>query len=480
MNRLTLSSLILTLFAAPLAAADGLPPEEAARALRKAVEFFRTQVSAEGGYLWRYSADLSQREGEGAASATTAWVQPPGTPSVGEAFLNAWELTGDDYYRQAARETAMALVRGQLRSGGWDYRIEFAPPARQRYAYRVEPQRDKQRNESTLDDDTTQSAVRFLLQVDRALDFQDEAIHEAVTHALDCLRKVQYPNGAWPQRFSELERTGEFPVKRASYPETWSRTFPGADYRAHYTFNDNAIADMVRTMVEAAEILKNPQYLDAARKAGGFVLLAQMPDPQPAWAQQYDLNMQPAWARRFEPPSVTGGESQGVLRLLMYLYRKTGDRRYLEPIPRALAYLRASQLPDGRLARFYELQTNKPLYFTKEYELTYSRDDMPTHYAFIVGASLDSIANEYERMLKLDPAELDPPRRESPPRLTPALTSQARAVITQMDPRGAWLEKGSLRTAKPGEGGDQVIDCRTFIKNVGILSRYVAAAKRAP
>ncbi len=94
------------------------------------------------------------------------------------------------------------------------------------------------------------------------------------------------------------------------------------------------------------------------------------------------LHMQPAWARKFEPPSVTGGESQGVMRILLRLYAETGDKKYLEPIPRALDYLRRSRLSDGRLARFYELKTNKPLYFTKQYELTYSDADMPTHYGF--------------------------------------------------------------------------------------------------
>jgi PelA/Pel-15E family pectate lyase len=73
--------------------------------------------------------------------------------------------------------------------------------------------------------------------------------------------------------------------------------------------------------------------------------MSQMPDPQPAWAQQYDANMHPAWARVFEPPSVTGGESQGIMRMLMVLYRETGDKKYLEPIPRALAYLKKSILP---------------------------------------------------------------------------------------------------------------------------------------
>lgn len=66
----------------------------------------------------------------------------------------------------------------------------------------------------------------------------------------------------------------------------------------------------------------------------------------------------------------------------MRLYIRTGGRKYLAPIPRALAYLKASQLPDGLLARFYELKTNKPLYFTKDYQLTHDDSDVPTHYGF--------------------------------------------------------------------------------------------------
>src|SRR5690606_12204990 len=105
-------------------------------------------------------------------------------------------------------------------------------------------------------------------------------------------------------------------------------------------------------MFQAAKTYNNPAWREAAERAGGFILLAQMPEPQPAWAQQYDAQMHPAWARKFEPPSVTGGESQGVLRILLKLYSETGDKKYLEPFPRALDYLRRSRLSDGRLARF--------------------------------------------------------------------------------------------------------------------------------
>src|SRR5437868_13024578 len=87
------------------------PPtrDEASAALQKAVTFFREMVSAEGGYLWRYSEDLSLREGEEKATATMAWLQPPGTPAVGEAFLRAHERVKEKYLLDAAVETARAL-----------------------------------------------------------------------------------------------------------------------------------------------------------------------------------------------------------------------------------------------------------------------------------------------------------------------------------------------------------------------------------
>ncbi|MBW3595821.1 MAG: hypothetical protein KY475_00945 [Planctomycetes bacterium] len=314
------------------------------------MRFFDESVSIEGAYLWRYSADLAHREGEGEASRTTAWVQPPGTPSVGMAILDVYRWTGDSEYLDAARRTAQALVRGQLMSGGWDYRIEFDPKDRRRYAYRVDhPHGDASglRNTTTLDDDTTQSALRFLMQVDQALEFRDEAIHEAARYALDRLLAAQYPGGAWPQRFEAPSDPAKHPVVKANYPASWPREYPGADYRGYYTLNDNTLADMIATMFEAWDVYGDDRYRAAAEKGGDFLILAQMPDPQPAWAQQYNARMQPAWARKFEPASITGGESQGALAILLDLYRRTGEERFLTPIPRAVAYLKDSQLPKG-------------------------------------------------------------------------------------------------------------------------------------
>ncbi len=470
------AALAVLLTTSPARSDDADLRRQVAEALQKATDFFTGQVSCEGGYLWRYSDDLSKREGEGKASETTVWVQPPGTPSVGMAFLRAYHDTGESYLLEAARKAGYCLVRGQLESGGWDYRIEFDPERRKRYAYRFDGAEEgrRDRNTSTLDDNTTQAALRLLMQLDKTLDFEDERIHEAATYGLEKLLAVQYPIGAWPQRFTAPPNPEEFPVKKASYPESWSWTYPKTGYSAFYTFNDNAINDVIDVMFMAAEVYEEARYRASAERGGEFILLAQMPEPQPAWAQQYDAEMHPAWARRFEPPSITGGESQGVLRTLLQLYRQTGDKKYLEPIPRAIAYFRRSELPGGGLARFYELKTNKPLYFTKQYELTYSDADMPTHYGFKTGNGMNSIEREYQRLAKLEPNQLRPEPSKTPRKASRSRKARVEAVIAALDDRGRWVEAGRLSYQGDDDPTRRVIDCRTFISNVGVLSAYLA------
>ncbi len=77
--------------------------------------------------------------------------------------------------------------------------------------------REPSRNVTTFDDDKSQSAARFMMQLDRELQFQDPVIHEAVIYALDCFVKAQYANGAWPQRYSEFPLAFQDPPKQASF-----------------------------------------------------------------------------------------------------------------------------------------------------------------------------------------------------------------------------------------------------------------------
>ena len=85
-------------------------------------------ISAEGGYLWRYSLDLKTVAGEVRANPTTIWMQPPGTPSMGMAYLRAFQRTGEEALLDHAMAAGAALAASQLESGGWDYRFDFSKP----------------------------------------------------------------------------------------------------------------------------------------------------------------------------------------------------------------------------------------------------------------------------------------------------------------------------------------------------------------
>jgi PelA/Pel-15E family pectate lyase len=475
--------------------------ERALAGLRTAVEFYRTKVATHGGYHFAYAEDLSYGRSEQSDGPARVEIQRDGTPIVAMAYLDAYEATGDRYYLDAAREVALVLVKGQYCSGGWGYFIEFDPQKRPGYPYRADgrcgdPAPAGAERPSTLDDNVSQAAMRVLMRVDRDLGFKDAPIHDAARFALDSLVKAQYPNGAWPQRFSRFPDPSAFPVERASYPDSWARTWPGSNYFEHYTFNDNSIVDAIDAMLEAARIYDEPRYRASAEKGGAFILLAQMPEPQPGWAQQYDRDMHPAWARQFEPPSITGGESQSIMRALLLLYRETGNRKYLDPLPRALAYYQRSLLPGadhpseirrracpGRTpcaARFYELKTNRPLYITKGtrvtaldqgarnvdgYELSYSDASVITHYAVLVsGAGFADLERELKQLQAADPGTVKRPDRLrglspwSESRVEAANGAAAsgrrsvdearvRAILDGMDARGAWVEEGTIGKA---------------------------------
>jgi len=249
-------------------------PRTAREALSRATSFMRS-LSVNGAYVWRVAPDLSQRWGEGAATATQAWVQAPGTPAMGMAFLRAHAATGDAMYLAAARDTAEALARGQLESGGWDYRLEFDPTLRNEYRYRLDPgtgEGGRRRNTSTFDDDNTQGALRFLLAfadvAKGSPDPRDARIREALDYGLRRMLDAQYPIGAWPQRWNgDPHDPAKYPVRPASYPDEYPREQPETGCYDHYSFNDNTHRDCVRTLFDAHR--RTTSALRTSRSAPG-------------------------------------------------------------------------------------------------------------------------------------------------------------------------------------------------------------------
>jgi PelA/Pel-15E family pectate lyase len=466
-----MGNVVLTLAALsmPTQADDSLRAEVRS-ALTKSMRFFREDVARHGGFQYAYSEDLKRSSGESRRGAeTVVTVQPPGTPAVGDRFLDAYEITGDNVHLEGARSAARCLLEGQLRSGGWGYAVEYDPELRPTHAYRVEPEAHDQKNTTVLDDNTTQLTLRFLMRLDKLLGFEDDTLHDAIHYGLDSLVKAQFANGAWPQRYDTFPDPSEHQPRRASFTDDWPRKYPGPKYKKWYTFNDNTIADVIKTLFKAGHTYGEAKYREAAKKGADFILLAQLPEPQPAWAQQYEYNMHPVWARKFEPAAVSGRESMDIMLTLLEIYRETGETKYLDPIPPALAYFRRSVLPDGSIARFYEMTTNQPLFFTKKYELTYSDADLPTHYGFKNPDRTGMIEARYRRLRTFGPrARLEEPQAKE------ALATAARDVLGKMDAKGRWVVPGKIRRDEPHEPNG-VIQTGTFLHYTGRLCAYLRA-----
>ncbi len=467
----------------PHLASAAEPPtrDEVSQTLLRASKYFQEKVARHGGYGYYVDAGLKQRWGEGRFDNDTIIVQPPGTPSVGMAYLEAYRVQQAKEHYLGALAAAQALVAGQLESGGWTQVIHFAKPdPNQKVVQRLgkyrHPRKDQpvgSWNSSSLDDDQTQAALVFLLKFDRATSPTIPAIpaiSDAVHYGLEQLCKAQFSNGGFPQVWTKpapLALEGALP-QQASYPDDW-RTAKVKNYWDYPTLNDGLAGTVADVLITAHETYADEASIAALRKLGDFLILAQMPEPQPAWAQQYNDKMQPMWARKFEPPAITGSESQDALETLLKIARYTKDKRYLVPIPRAIEYLRKSELPDGKLARFYELKTNKPLYMNSKYELTYDDSDVPSHYGWKVPSRLDKIEKEYK--------SFDKPAETKPKKIDPA---KVRQILNELDSEGRWVStyKGEKLTGQSKfADGQKYLSSAVFAKNIEILSEYLRNAQ---
>ncbi len=462
-------ALLATVLAAGPTAAQADLRSEAASTLKKAVAYYHGTAASRGGYVYYYSPDMTARWGEGKATADTIFVQPPGTPTVGLAYLAAHAATGEPAYLAAARDAAEALVSGQLQSGGWTQTIHFGP-AKRLGKYRTG--KGGNWNASSLDDGQTQAALTLLVRADKALGFRHETIHEAARYGLDALLKAQFPNGAFPQVWTGP--VAVHPVVKAKYPDyDWKTEGRVKNYWDYYTLNDGLAGAVAGVLIEAHQAYQDARFKAALAKLGDFLILAQMPDPQPGWCQQYGYDMAPIWARKFEPAAITAWEAQDVMETLVRVARHTGDKTYLEPIPRALAYYKGCVLPEGKVARYYELKTNKPLYMDAAYKPTYDDAAAPDHYGWKQPADFDRIALAYRQAKDGTNVAPDVPGIDA--------AAEVRRIVKDLDTDGRWVSTyaGEKLVGQPKfAAGFRYLSSDVFSRNVTTLSAYLATGKK--
>ena len=443
MKRLIFVTLLLAW--GPPARGDESLAGRAEAAMEKASGFFES-VSVGGGYAGIHSLDLKQRYGESLrekAQPTEIWIQPPGTPTVGLAYLRAWRATGGKRYFRLAREVALSLAWGQRAAGGWDHRADVS----HRGAEASHPVRRKGR--CTFDDRISQGALDFLMEFDQLAD--EPWLTESIQLAWKHLLEAQFPNGAWPQWY---------PLR--------------GGYHDYYTFNDATINDCIAVLLKAHRLYGREELLRAALRGGDFIILSQISCGQAGWAQQYSHDLKPARARSFEPTAICSAVAARNIRTLVDLYLVSRDRKYLSPVAKAAAWLDKSKLAADTWARFYEVGTNRPIYGDRDGKVYYKLDQISEErrkgYSWQSNYGISSAMAYYDKALRADPdaflaAENKPPSAESRKRRAQALAAQVRKVIAALDEKGRWVADGRIH-------------CQDFVRNFNVLAEYVELAPK--
>lgn len=276
------------------------------------------------------------------------------------------------YGSDEARALADSVIQYQSYQGGWPKSTDLARPPLTPGDY-PPPGRGRA---NSLDNDGTTVPMEFIARVATATG--EYAYRASFERGVDYLLAAQYPNGGWPQFW---------PLRNTKYYD-------------HVTYNDGAMIRVISLLKAVASgeapyaFVKERQRepsAQAVERGLDCILKTQIRQNGvlTAWCAQYDENtLQPAWARKYEPPSLSGGETVDIVRFLMEIENPPSE--VVAAIEGGVAWLKKVAIkgvrldnvrnPDGRTerilvpdpaapllwARFYELETDRPLYLDRD------------------------------------------------------------------------------------------------------------------
>ena len=250
----------------------------------------------------------------------------PPQPAEGRGgFGQGMSLRHDDaYYATApAKHIADVIVSFQTPAGGWSKNMSFAGALRlpgQPYAANNlnafpdpndfdKPADPKWNYVGTLDNDSTNTELRFLAKVQATMPGKDgDAYRASFIKGIRYLLAAQYPNGGFPQ---------VYPLE--------------GGYHDAITFNDNAVSESAETLSWVAEAKPGYDFVPAdlrkqaaaaVAKALKCILESQIVigGKKTVWPQQEDaLTYAPVSARNYEPGALAASESADLLEYLMSL-----------------------------------------------------------------------------------------------------------------------------------------------------------------
>ena len=359
----------------------------------------RTHLSPAGSAL--FGAIVARELGRVVPDLAPAFAlpppEPPAAPAPGTADLAEPNVRSSAVHTLApllekptaffstpeAARVGENLLLWQRANGGWPKDLDMVLPLSP--AQRTTLLRRKERTDTTIDNGATTTQVRYLARLYATA--RDGRFRAGALRGIDFLLAAQYPNGGWPQFF---------PLK--------------GDYSRHVTFNDDAIARTMELLDDVAHGTAPFEWTDGALRAlsrdafaagircivASQVLVDGVPT---AWCAQHDeVTLAPRPARKFEPVSLSGSESVGLVELLMRVEKPGPD--VVAAVDAAVAWLSAVALRGLRVerrtaadgstdtvavpdpsapplwARFYEIGTNRPLFTGRDAVVRYRLDEI--------------------------------------------------------------------------------------------------------
>ena len=307
------------------------------------------------------------------------------------------------YAVDEATRIANQVLQYQRDNGGWTKNIDMAAMLTQ--AEREKLLKEKSDTDTTIDNNATTTQLAYLAKVITAKNI--EAHKTGFLKGLDFLLAMQYENGGFPQFY---------PLK--------------TDYTREITFNDDAMINALRILRDIARKKEDYLFVDEERRlkaeraierAMPVLLKTQIvvDGKKTVWAAQYDeKTLKPAPARKFEPVSLTAGESVAIVRYLML--DATPSPEVVDAIESAVEWYRKNQLKGIRWvrqngentvlkdksappiwARFYQIETMKPIFIGRDavikYDVTQIEAERRNGYAWYVSGPNELLNEDYPK-----------------------------------------------------------------------------------